>query len=226
MVRKSLRRSSALASSGIGLEKRSHCFRYIYRFLTLMFSSIFSCHFQDSLSYVTSDINNDEVKEHKIKDEEVPDNDDQKGNGPDGNVFKRFQSKPVGKVMWVCFMMILYACVFMKLWHYFLVVAYLLQRFLEYFLLSSFYLLNSFVAVSMMPSLVMVSLQLIILPDFYDPSFLELNYAFGLFTGILLTSTFWFVLYCFCLKLRPKINPKLTVPALFSGVLFGIGNGN
>ena len=59
----------------------------------------FSCHFQDSLSYVTSDINNDEVKEHKIKDEEVPDNDDQKGNGPDGNVFKRFQSKPVGKVM-------------------------------------------------------------------------------------------------------------------------------
>ena len=55
--------------------------------------------------------------------------------------------------------------------------------------------------------------------------YLELDYAFGLFTGILLTSTFWFVLYCFCLKLKPKINPKLTIPALFSGVLFGIGNG-
>jgi glucose uptake protein GlcU len=51
-----------------------------------------------------------------------------------------------------------------------------------------------------------------------------LPYSFGMFVGILLASTFWFILYCIIMKFNPRINPKLTVPAIISGILFGIGN--
>jgi glucose uptake protein GlcU len=53
----------------------------------------------------------------------------------------------------------------------------------------------------------------------------SLDYVFSHFTGIYITSTFWFAVYC-CLQMRkgeaPKINPNLVLPALLSGVIWAI----
>ena len=53
----------------------------------------------------------------------------------------------------------------------------------------------------------------------------ELDYVFGMYVGILFTSTIWFFLYSVLMKFKPQINIKLTVPGLISGIMFGIGTG-
>ena len=50
----------------------------------------------------------------------------------------------------------------------------------------------------------------------------ELDYIFGHFTGILLVSTFWFVVYSVYTRNKPKVYPKVILPALASGIIWGI----
>ena len=52
-----------------------------------------------------------------------------------------------------------------------------------------------------------------------------MDYVFGHFTGILLASTFWFVVYCIWKRNKPKVYPKVILPALGSGILWGIAMG-
>jgi len=49
-----------------------------------------------------------------------------------------------------------------------------------------------------------------------------LDYVFSHFCGILLASTFYFMLYCLLKKNRPCIYPDATFPALISGAMWGI----
>jgi len=53
----------------------------------------------------------------------------------------------------------------------------------------------------------------------------SLDYVFSHFCGILLTSTFWFVVYCAVKeanKQHVQVYPKVIIPALISGVMWGI----
>jgi len=53
----------------------------------------------------------------------------------------------------------------------------------------------------------------------------SLDYVFSHFCGILLASTFWFVCYCSYKefkKEKPLLYPKVILPALLSGVMWGI----
>jgi hypothetical protein len=50
----------------------------------------------------------------------------------------------------------------------------------------------------------------------------ELDYVFGHFTGIFIASTMWFIIYCIIKRNRPKIYPKVILPALISGIMWGI----
>lgn len=54
------------------------------------------------------------------------------------------------------------------------------------------------------------------------PFISELDYIFGHFTGIFLVSTFWFAVYSLYMRNRPKIYPKVILPALASGIIWGI----
>ena len=47
-----------------------------------------------------------------------------------------------------------------------------------------------------------------------------LDYVFPHFTGIFLTSTFYFLLYCAFMKNRPNIYPQAILPAFASGVMW------
>lgn len=45
----------------------------------------------------------------------------------------------------------------------------------------------------------------------------DLDYVFSHFTGILLTSILYFVIYCVIMKNRPRIYPRAILPAFASG---------
>lgn len=47
-----------------------------------------------------------------------------------------------------------------------------------------------------------------------------LDYVFPHFTGIFLTSTFYFLLYCAFMKNRPHIYPQAILPAFASGIMW------
>jgi len=49
-----------------------------------------------------------------------------------------------------------------------------------------------------------------------------MDYIFSHFTGIFATSTVWFVLYCCYMRGSPKINHRLTLPGMLSGVMWAI----
>lgn len=53
----------------------------------------------------------------------------------------------------------------------------------------------------------------------------ELDYIFGHYSGILLSSTLWFVIYCVMKKNKPQVYPKIIVPGLISGIMWGIAMG-
>ena len=40
--------------------------------------------------------------------------------------------------------------------------------------------------------------------------------------GIFATSTFWFVAYCCYMRGSPRINPRLTLPGMLSGAMWGV----
>ncbi|XP_023579467.1 transmembrane protein 144 isoform X2 [Octodon degus] len=50
----------------------------------------------------------------------------------------------------------------------------------------------------------------------------DLDYVFAHFSGIFLTSTVYFVVYCIAMKNRPKLYPEAVLPGLLSGVLWAI----
>ena len=43
------------------------------------------------------------------------------------------------------------------------------------------------------------------------------DYVFSLYTGILVTSIFYFAIYCILKKNKPEVNPKAILPGLVSG---------
>jgi len=49
-----------------------------------------------------------------------------------------------------------------------------------------------------------------------------LDYVFSHFTGILLTSTFFMVVYCIIKRNRPVLYPQVILPALASGCLWAV----
>ncbi|XP_071124935.1 transmembrane protein 144-like [Mytilus edulis] len=51
-----------------------------------------------------------------------------------------------------------------------------------------------------------------------------LDYVFADFCGVYLTSTTFFVTYIIVMKFKPKVYPKVMIPALISGVMWAIGN--
>ena len=53
----------------------------------------------------------------------------------------------------------------------------------------------------------------------------ELDYIFGHYTGILLSSTLWFIIYCVVMKNKPQVYPKIIIPGLISGIMWGIAMG-
>jgi len=51
---------------------------------------------------------------------------------------------------------------------------------------------------------------------------IAIDYSFGLFTGILLASSFYFVVYGIYKRNKPIVYPKIILPGLLSGVMWGI----
>lgn len=52
--------------------------------------------------------------------------------------------------------------------------------------------------------------------------FTAIDYTFGLFTGILLASSFYFIIYAVYKQNKPSVYPKVILPGLVSGVMWGI----
>ncbi|XP_059820916.1 transmembrane protein 144b isoform X1 [Hypanus sabinus] len=52
----------------------------------------------------------------------------------------------------------------------------------------------------------------------------DLDYVFAHFSGIFLTSTVYFVIYCALMKNKPKVYPKVILPGFVSGVMWAIAN--
>ncbi|KAM9329134.1 transmembrane protein 144 [Gastrophryne carolinensis] len=52
----------------------------------------------------------------------------------------------------------------------------------------------------------------------------DLDYVFAHFSGIFLTSTAYFLIYCIVMKNRPKVYPQAILPGFISGVLWAIAN--
>ncbi|XP_063314303.1 transmembrane protein 144 [Pelobates fuscus] len=50
----------------------------------------------------------------------------------------------------------------------------------------------------------------------------DLDYVFAHFSGIFLTSTVYFLIYCALMKNHPKVYPQAILPGFFSGVLWAI----
>lgn len=50
----------------------------------------------------------------------------------------------------------------------------------------------------------------------------DVDYLFGFYTGILFVSTFYFVVYSAARRNKPMIYPKLILPGLISGIMWGI----
>merc|ERR1719384_2253652 len=49
-----------------------------------------------------------------------------------------------------------------------------------------------------------------------------LDYVYSHYTGILLTSLAYFLIYCISRRNRPQINHKVALPGWISGVMWGI----
>jgi len=49
-----------------------------------------------------------------------------------------------------------------------------------------------------------------------------IDYVFSHFCGIFAASTFWFVVYCGVMRGSPLINPRLTLPAFVSGLMWAV----
>jgi len=58
--------------------------------------------------------------------------------------------------------------------------------------------------------------------DDYKPTALDL--VFSHFSGIYVTSTFYFLIYCLVMKNKPKIYPEVTFPSFLSGVIWAIAD--
>ncbi|KAH0616062.1 hypothetical protein JD844_026873 [Phrynosoma platyrhinos] len=52
----------------------------------------------------------------------------------------------------------------------------------------------------------------------------NLDYVFAHFSGIFLTSTVYFLIYCAAMKNSPKVYPEAIIPGFISGVMWGIAN--
>ncbi|XP_040274530.1 transmembrane protein 144 [Bufo bufo] len=50
----------------------------------------------------------------------------------------------------------------------------------------------------------------------------DLDYVFAHFSGIFLTSTVYFLIYCAVMKNQPKVYPKVILPGFISGILWAI----
>uniref|UniRef100_UPI00398EB40A transmembrane protein 144-like isoform X4 n=1 Tax=Pristiophorus japonicus TaxID=55135 RepID=UPI00398EB40A len=57
-----------------------------------------------------------------------------------------------------------------------------------------------------------------------DASQFDLDYVFAHFSGIFLTSTIYFLIYCAIMKNKPKVYPKAILPGFVSGVMWAIAN--
>jgi hypothetical protein len=53
-----------------------------------------------------------------------------------------------------------------------------------------------------------------------------LDYAFPLYTGILMTSLLYFSIYCIVKKNDPEIHPRAILPGLSSGIMWGIATSS
>lgn len=60
--------------------------------------------------------------------------------------------------------------------------------------------------------------------DNYGESQNALDYVFSMYSGIFLTSITYFSIYCLVKKNKPVINPSVLLPAIISGLMWGIGN--
>ncbi|XP_019377247.1 PREDICTED: transmembrane protein 144 [Gavialis gangeticus] len=52
----------------------------------------------------------------------------------------------------------------------------------------------------------------------------DLDYVFAHFSGIFLTSTIYFLIYCMVMKNKPKVYPEAILPGFTSGILWAIAN--
>uniref|UniRef100_A0A8C3SW05 Transmembrane protein 144 n=1 Tax=Chelydra serpentina TaxID=8475 RepID=A0A8C3SW05_CHESE len=52
----------------------------------------------------------------------------------------------------------------------------------------------------------------------------DLDYVFAHFSGIFLTSTIYFLIYCAVMKNKPKVYPKAILPGFVAGILWAIAN--
>ncbi|KAL2098218.1 hypothetical protein ACEWY4_007425 [Coilia grayii] len=61
-------------------------------------------------------------------------------------------------------------------------------------------------------------------PDsyFHGASQFDLDYVFAQFSGIFLTSTVYFLIYCAAMKNKPKVFSKAILPGFVSGIMWGV----
>ena len=52
----------------------------------------------------------------------------------------------------------------------------------------------------------------------------KLDYLFSFYTGILISSIFYFTIYCIYKKNKPILYPQIVLPGLISGWMWGIAN--
>ncbi|XP_070971662.1 transmembrane protein 144-like [Oncorhynchus clarkii lewisi] len=57
---------------------------------------------------------------------------------------------------------------------------------------------------------------------FTGASQFDLDYVFAQFSGIFLTSTVYFLIYCAAMKNKPRVYPRAILPGFVSGVMWGI----
>ncbi|KAK6291596.1 hypothetical protein J4Q44_G00373800, partial [Coregonus suidteri] len=50
----------------------------------------------------------------------------------------------------------------------------------------------------------------------------DLDYVFAQFSGIFLTSTVYFLIYCAAMKNTPRVYPGVILPGFVSGVMWGV----
>ena len=53
-----------------------------------------------------------------------------------------------------------------------------------------------------------------------------LDYVFSMYCGIFIAALFYFLIYCLLRKNQPIVNPKVILPGLISGIMWGIANSS